>query len=90
MPSNKNRIEIKLAKQRIINEVQKYAAQKKLLELPYIYIASSEMLQNKSLDELVVIYNKSLECLHKYTDQLMMIKDYTVLVRHTICSKYKV
>ena len=75
-------------KQNIINEVKKYAVQKKILAtLNIVHIEDDEKLANKSIDELVDIYNKSFECLHTHYEYLSTIHDYTRVVRNLIGKK---
>jgi hypothetical protein len=79
---------IEVATQNIINEVKKYAAEKNIVEtLSFVYIEDEDKLQNKTIDELVIIYNKSFECLHKHYDYLSNLHDYTRVVRNLIFKK---
>jgi hypothetical protein len=64
----------------IINEVRKYSKQKKILEklssiYIYIYIEDEFILQNKSMDDLVIIYNKSINALQNYVEQITNLRD---------------
>jgi len=84
MTSNKEIIE-----QHIINEVRKYAKQKKLLlELSNIYPMDVLTLENKPIEELVNIYKKTVECLHKLTDHTMIVGNYVRLLQNTIMKKH--
>ena len=81
---------IEKRKLHIINEVRRYAKQKKILvKLSNINIEDEKILEEKSLDELVVIYNKSVEWLENYKEELEKIYDYVKLVRKIICKKYE-
>jgi hypothetical protein len=85
-----HRGKINYAKEHIINEVKKYATQKKLLlELSNINTIDEIKLQNKSMDELVYIYNKTLDNMNNFCNQLAILRDYLTLVRNIICEKHK-
>ena len=87
---NKTKYIIEKAQLHIINEVRKYAKQKNILEKLssiYIHIEDEITLQNKSMDELVDIYNKSVNGLFNYVEQLNILTDYRVLVRNIIIKK---
>jgi hypothetical protein len=74
-----HRGKINHAKEHIINEVKKYATQKKLLlELSNINTIDEIKLQNKSMDELVSIYNNTLNNMHKFSNQIAILRDYFV------------
>jgi hypothetical protein len=84
----KEHFEIKKKKQYIINEVQKYAKQKKLFEkLDTAYIDDEDILQNKSIDDLVKDYNKGTLSLQHYIKQVEIIHNYIVMVRGLIIKK---
>jgi len=88
---NKTKYIIEKTQLHIINEVRKYAKQKKILEKLssiYIHIEDEITLQNKSMDELVDIYNKSVNGLFNYVEQLTILRDYRVLVRNIIIKKH--
>jgi len=81
---------IKLEKEHIILEVKKYAAQKKLMsKLTNIYIENDISLQNKSLEELVCIFKKTVETIHIYSEQLGLLGEYVNTVRKIIMDKSK-
>jgi len=78
------------AKKRIINEVRRYAVQKRLLtKLSSIYFEEEEALQNKSTDELVCIYENTIEVLHTYSEQVKNIGNYIKLIRNSIIYKIR-
>jgi hypothetical protein len=84
----KEHFEIKKKKQYIINEVQKYAKQKKLFEkLDTSYIDDDDFLQTKSIDDLVKDYNKGVFSLQHYIKQVEIIHNYIVMVRDLIIKK---
>ena len=88
---NKTKYIIKKTQLHIINEVRKYAKQKKILEKlssTYIHMEDELTLQNKSTDELAVIYHKSVNALHNYCEQARIIGEYTQLLVNIIKKKY--
>jgi len=69
----------------IINEVKKYAARKRLFsKLSKINIYNEEIIQNKTEDELVDIYKKSIDCLHDLSSEINCIGEYIRFIVKTI------
>ena len=88
---NKTKYIIKKTQLHIINEVRKYAKQKKILEKlssTYIHMEDELTLQNKSMDELLVIWHKSVNALHNYGEQARIIGEYVRLLSNIIKKKY--
>jgi hypothetical protein len=84
MPSKNT---INHAKKYIIKEVKKYAIHKKLLsELSNIY--KINVLQDKPIEELVMIFNKKKEILQIFSDHIAILHDYIKLVMKTILNKH--
>ena len=91
MSSNATEYVIEKSKLHIINEVKKYAKQKRILAKlsnAYIEIEDEITLQNKSIRELYVIYNTVRDDLHIYIEQMENIRNYMYLVTNIITPFY--